>query len=331
MMIWAKNEQQSMRILDLLKNCSRIGISGHENPDGDCVGSCCAMALFLRKMMPEAQVDIYLETFAESLERNIPGADTVLHDLSDNCEKYDAFIILDSNSERTGNARELFDQAAVRINIDHHRTNPGSGEFNYIDGNASSACELVYNVIDRDRLDAQIAQALYVGIVTDTGVFQYSNTGQSTMAAAGHLMTFGFDSSAIIREVFFERSAVNMRVLGTALVKAELIMDGKCQFCILNREELSRFGAKRQDMDGISEQMLLTEGVDCSVFIHEDEDGAWRTSLRSRKIVDVSRTASLLGGGGHIRAAGATLRTDLSEAVNVLRKDIEEQLESSAH
>lgn len=320
-----------MRILDLLKDCSRIGISGHENPDGDCTGACCAMALFLRKMMPGAQVDIYLETFAKSLKRNIPGADTVLHDIPDHCPDYDAFIVLDSNSERIGKARELFDRAAVKINIDHHRTNPGSGEFNYIDGNASSACEMVYNVIDRDRLDAQIAQALYVGIVTDTGVFQYSNTGRSTMEAAGYLMTFGFDSSAIIREVFFERSAVNMRVLGTALTKAELIMGGKCQFCILNREELDRLGAKRQDLDGISEQMLLTEGVDCSVFLHEDEDGVWRASLRSRKIVDVSRITSLLGGGGHIRAAGATIRTDISKAVRVLRKDIEEQLGTGAN
>lgn len=319
-----------MNILDLLKDCSRIGISGHENPDGDCVGACCGMALFLRKMMPEAKVDIYLETFAASLERNIPGSDTILHEIPDPCEKYDAFIVLDSDPGRTGKACELFDQAKIRINIDHHRTNRGGGEFNYIDGNASSASELVYNVIGRDRLNAQIARALYVGIVTDTGVFQYSNTGESTMAAAGHLMTFGFDASAIIREVFFERTVVNMRALGTALVKAELIMGGKFQFCMMDRKELASLGARRKDLDGIPEQMLLTEGVDCAAYIHEDEDGFWRVSFRSREIVDVSRTASILGGGGHIRAAGATIRTGISQAIVLIKADIEKQLHAGS-
>ena len=127
----------------------------------------------------------------------------------------------------------------------------------YIDGKASSACELVYNVIDREEIDAQIAQALYVGIVTDTGVFQYSNTSESTMRAAGSLMSYGFDHTAVIREVFFERTPKQARVLGTALIKAEPLLDGKLILCCFDKKTMDELGAGRKDLDGISAQLLL--------------------------------------------------------------------------
>ena len=287
-----------MRLLDLVNNCKRIGITGHSNPDGDCAGSCCAAALFLRKVLPGAQVDIYLEALPAALEKNIPGTETILHTVD----------------------------ASLKINIDHHISNPGSGDVNYIDAGASSACELVYNVIDHDAIDREIARALYVGIVTDTGVFQYSSTGESTMRAAGHLMSYGFDFTAVIREVFFERTALQARILGEAFVRSELSMNGKCIFSILNKALLDRYGASRQDLDGISAQLALTEGIDCAVFLHEDEPGIWRSSMRSVRIVNVARLASLFNGGGHIRAAGCTITSDIDEAVRTLRSDIEQQL-----
>ena len=155
-----------MNLTDLVKNCKRIGISGHENPDGDCAGSCCGTALYLRKVFPDAQVDIYLEPMQECLSRNIPGSDTIIHDVNGNEEKYDAFIVLDSIPERIGEPEKLYREAAVKINIDHHMTNPGSLEAQcYIDGHASSACELVYDLIKKEQIDADIAKALYVGMV----------------------------------------------------------------------------------------------------------------------------------------------------------------------
>ncbi len=316
-----------MKILDLVKNCKRIGISGHENPDGDCAGSCCGLALFLRKMLPHTQVDIYLETLPEALACAVPGADTIIHEIPDEIPPYEAFIVLDSTPERTGRAAALYNKAALKINIDHHVTNHGADDaVCYIDGNASSACELVCGIIDPDAVDRGIAQALYVGIVTDTGVFQYSNTSESTMRTAGRLMSYGFDHSGIVREVFFERSYVQAKVLGAALLKSELLMDGKVIFCMLNREELAKTGATRKDLDGISAQMALTRGVECSVFLHESEAGQWRASLRSVGGADVSRTAALLGGGGHVKAAGCTITTEIGAAIETLKEDLAEQL-----
>ena len=319
-----------MNIWELVKNCTRIGITGHENPDGDCTGACCGLALYLRKIMPEAAVDIYLEPPAESLIRNIPGADTIIYEVTGNEEKYDAFIVLDSEPSRVGKPLELFNSAGLKINIDHHRTNPGADDTEcYIDGKASSACELVYEVIDPDELDEQIAQALYVGIVTDTGVFQYSNTSESTMRAAGRLMSYGFDHTAVIREVFFERTFKQARVLGTALMKAEPLLDGKLILCCFDKKTMDELGAERKDLDGISAQLLLTEGADCSVFMHETEPGIWRASMRSLHVTDVSRIAARHEGGGHLRAAGFTVRTDIHAAVKDIKDDIAQQLRSA--
>ena len=324
-----KSNILKLNILELVKDCRLIGISGHENPDGDCVGSCCAMAMYLRKAMPDAEIRVYLEEFDEALVRCIPGAESVRHDLPESGEVFDAFIALDSTPDRMGPVSHFFDSASVKINIDHHVTNSGCGTYNYINGKASSACELVYELMDPDQIDAGIAQALYTGIVTDTGVFQYPSTGEKTMCAAGHLMRYGFDFSSIIREVFFERTPVNARMLGTALLKSQFLEDGRFMLCVLNREDMAAYGAGRRDLDGISAQMVLTKGVDCAVFVHEDETGVWRASMRSIGIVDVARTASLLGGGGHVRAAGCTIRTSITEALGILKKDIEEQLRSA--
>lgn len=319
-----------MKILDLLKNCKRIGISGHENPDGDCAGSCCGLALFLRKAMPDAQTDIYLGELPDSLQRCIPGADTIIHEVPHEAERYDAFIVLDSNPERIGEAYRLYEEAPVRINIDHHATNHGSENAHcFIDGGASSACELVYDVLDKKVINMSIAQALYIGMVTDTGVFRFSNTSESTMRIAGHLMSYGFDFPTVVREVFYERSLAQSRALGLALTKAEYLFDGKAVFCILDYETLCRTGAKRKDLDGISEQLALTYGVDCSFFVHETESKEWRVSMRSVGSTDVSRTARLFGGGGHVKAAGCTIKTDLDEALKVIKSDIEEQLRSA--
>ena len=321
-----------MKILETVKNCTRIGITGHENPDGDCAGSCCGIALFLRKAMPEAQVDIYLEPLPDALYRNIPGADTILNEIRPATQRYDAFIILDSMPDRIGFAKQLYEDSALKVNIDHHKTNPGCGDDFYVDGDASSACELVWDVIDTEMIDSEIAQALYVGIVTDTGVFQYSNTRESTMRLAGKLMSYGFDFTSVIREVFFERTYMQGKMLGICLARSELIMDGYCLFCCLDNGTITRHGATRQDLDRVSSQMLLTKGIDCAVFLHETQPGEWRVSMRSGKIVDVAETASLFGGGGHTRAAGCTIYagtgTEFSEAVKILQGNIAAQLEA---
>lgn len=299
-----------MRILEELTGCRTIGISGHENPDGDCVGSCIGLALYLRKMMPAARVDVFLEPLREELYNNIPGTDTIITDFKTDVESYDAFIILDTAKDRISGADVLFDRAAMTINIDHHVSNPGSGTVNYVNGSSSSACELVYEVIDQDLLDREIAQALYTGMVTDTGCFRFSNTSQKTMETAGKLISFGFDFPRIVREVYFEKTWIQQKVLGKALMKSKSMLGGRCIVSRLNQECIRSLGGVGKDVEGIVSALVSTTGADCSVFAHERPSGEWRVSLRSNQYVNVAAIAEAYGGGGHIRASGCTIGPD---------------------
>lgn len=299
-----------MRILDELKGCRTIGISGHENPDGDCAGSCMGLALYLRKTMPEARVDVFLEPLREELFHNIPGADTIITNFKTDVNSYDAFIILDTAKDRISGAEVLFDNAEKTINIDHHVSNPGTGMVNYVNGSSSSACELVYEVIDRDQIDTDIAQALYIGIVTDTGCFRFSGTSRKTMLIAGELMTYGFDFPRIVREVYFEKTFVQQRVLGRALSKAKSCLGGRCIVSRLDHLAIQALGGVGKDVEGIVSSLVSTTGAECSIFAHERATGDWRVSFRSNQFVDVAVIAQKFGGGGHVRASGCTIKKD---------------------
>ena len=296
-----------MRILDELNNCRTIGISGHENPDGDCVGACAGLALFLQKAMPDARVDVFLDTMRPELLKNIPGAEKIILDYQTDVDSYDAFIVLDSAKNRIAGAEAFFDKAKKTINIDHHISNSGSGTVNYV-GTSSSACEMVYEVIDHSLLDRDIAQALYVGMVTDTGCFRFSSTSKRTMEIGGDLITYGFDFPSIVREVYFEKTFVQQKILGRALLDSKSCLHGRCVVSRLTRETIRSLGGAGKDVEGIVSALVSTTGADCSIFAHERANGEWRVSLRSNNIVDVAVIAQQFGGGGHIRASGCTIK-----------------------
>lgn len=316
-----------MKILDELRDCETIAISGHVRPDGDCVGSCMAMALYLRDNLPDARVDVFLEDFSEELEKNIAGADTVNHDYVTDVEHYDAFLCLDCENTRLGDAMGLYAAAKKTINIDHHKSNPGCGMVNFVVSTASSTCELVYQVMDDEKLTKDIAKDLYIGMVTDTGVFMFSNTSRQTMEIAGRLMEFGFDYPSIVREVFHEKSYVQQQILGRALLESILFLDGKCIFSRIDRKTMQFYQATSSDLDGISSQLSNTKGCLCAIFMYEVKPLTYKVSLRSTTDdVDVARIAEKFGGGGHIRAAGCTVNAPYHDIINNMSELIEQQL-----
>lgn len=299
--------EEQMQILKELDGCGTIGISGHENPDGDCAGSCLGLALFLKKAMPDARVDVFLEELRPELQNNIPGTGEIITDFRTDVESYDAFVVLDSAKDRIAGAEAFFDRAKKTINIDHHISNSGTGTVNYLDSSASSACELVYEVIDHELVDRDIAQALYVGIVTDTGCFRFSSTSRKTMNAAGELIEYGFDFPRIVREVYFEKTWVQQKILGRALVRAKSLLGDRLIVCALDWKTIQETGGVGKDVEGVVSALVSTTGAYVSIFAHERSGGDWRVSLRSNSVVDVSRIAVHYGGGGHVRASGCTI------------------------
>ena len=314
-----------MKIDNLVGSAKTIGITGHIRPDGDCVGSCMGLYLYLQKNYPEARVDIFLEKIPPEY-LFIKDSDKVNSEFTSDVDSYDLFIVCDCAKDRTGDAEKFFDAAKRTINIDHHVSNPGTGDDLYIVTTASSASELVYDVLDHDKMDVEIAKALYMGMVTDTGVFKYNNTSPKTLKVAADLITYGFDFGSLIDHVFYEKTYVQNQILGRALLESIRLMDGRVIFSTVSKQTLDFYGAGSNDLDGIVNQLLLTIGVDCAIFMYELAPLEYKVSLRSNGAVNVAEVAQMFGGGGHVRAAGCTVNGTVHDVINNITKYINKQL-----
>lgn len=313
-----------MRIDDHMNGVKTVAIAGHVRPDGDCIGSSMGLYLYFKKNYPDVRVDVFLEDIPEEFYF-IKDADKINHTFTTDVESYDLFICIDCEKGRTGEAEKIFDAAAKTINIDHHISNTGTGDVTYIVPTSSSACELAYDVMDKDKLDVDIAQALYTGMVTDTGVFKYNSTSPKTYEIAGKLISYGFDFTWLIDHVFYEKTYLQNQILGRALLESITLMDGKVIASVVSRQTMDFYGVGGNDLDGIVNQLMFTIGTDVSIFMYEDEPMMYRVSLRSNGNIDVSRVAKMLGGGGHVRASGCTLNGTAHDAINSITKYIQQQ------
>ncbi len=317
-----------MNLISLCQNAEKIGISGHIRPDGDCVGSTMGLWQFLSKRFPEKKVEVRLEKPAE-LYDFIPGVSEIVD--NDEDVTYDVFFVVDSVPERIGDAEKFYKAARKKVNIDHHITNKGAGDVCYIDAAASSASELIYDLIkeadpEGAYMDEALAMTLYLGIIQDCGVFGYSNTSPKTLRIAADLISYGFDFPKLIDETFYEKTFIQNKVLGEALSKSVLCLSGQFIYSVITREDMNRLGAGDHDFEGIVNQLRYTKGVKAAAFLHETLEGSYKVSLRSGGMVDVAKAAAALGGGGHVRAAGCTLEGTPEAIAERLTAQISEQL-----
>ncbi len=319
-----------VKMINILEECSNaktIGISGHVRPDGDCVGSCMGLYLYLKKELPEAEIDVLLETPSDVFSC-IEGIEQIKTDFTAD-KQYDVFFALDCEKGRLGEAEKYFDAAKKTINIDHHISNAeGSGQLNYVVPTASSASELVYDLLEKDKVDEAIAKAIYIGIIHDTGVFQYSNTSPKTMQTAAELIGFGFDFPKLIEETFYQKTYVQNQIMGRALLESISFMDGRCIVSGVDKRTMDFYNVTSKDLDGIVNQLRNTKGVDCAIFMYETGVLEYKVSLRSNEKVNVARVAEYFDGGGHVRAAGCTMKGTFHDVINNLSLHIEEQMKN---
>ena len=306
-----------MTIDDYVKNVQSVVIAGHVKPDGDCIGSVLALYNYLDKNYPEIEKDVYLEESSGTF-CYLKGFDKINSRFDKEC-KYDLFVALDcSTRERLGESEKYFRTAGHTICLDHHVSNEGYADENYIYGDVSSACEVLYGFLDPGKLDKAIAECLYTGIVTDTGVFKYSSTSPDTMRAAASLMEFGIDTNWIIDEAFFAKTWNENRILGYVLTKSVLEADGKIIYAVLSQEEMKQFSVTTKNMEGIVSQLRLTRGVKCAIFMYECGPCQYKVSFRTDDPVDGSELAAIFGGGGHVRAAGCTVYGEPDDCLEAL-------------
>lgn len=317
-----------IRLANELQNVKTVAISGHIRPDGDCTGACLAVRNYILENYPAVQADVYLEMVNPKF-LFLKGADEVITDDPQD-KAYDLFISLDaSDKERLGGARRIFDKATRTLCIDHHITNPGFAEVNEIHPEASSTCELVFELLEEERISRETAEALYVGLISDTGVFQYSNTTEKTLRAAGKLISKGIPFTKIIEETFYQKTYVQNQVLGRALLESILLLDGRVIVGRIRQKDMEFYGVGPADLEGIVSQLRVTEGVEVAIFLYETGNQEYKVSLRSNGPVDVSAVCAYFGGGGHVKAAGCTMHGTLHDVINNLMLPIENQLQET--
>jgi len=307
----------------LTKNGNDIIITGHSNPDGDAIGSCFALAqaLALCGKKPVILLGEYSDKFDF-----LAGKEFLYTGKDWNSLTCDVFVSLDCGDEsRVGAVREIFNRTPITINIDHHISNNNFARYNYIDTEASSTAEVVFNIINMSvPVDKDIAAALYMGMASDTGGFRFANCTPYTMEIAALLMRTGIDHAAIQQNALYDRSKVEMKVLGLVLKNMEFAENHPIAYSVLSIEELEEIGAKGTDLSSLSEFLRSTKGIKVAACFTQRPGGNVKVSLRSSGNVDVNAVCMDFGGGGHKNAAGTIIKTD--EPISKVAADVIERV-----
>ena len=306
---------------DFIARHGRLLLTTHVNPDGDGLGSEVALALWLRSLGKQVQVlnDSPVPAAYAFLTRHLPIEVFEPEAAERAFEAAQALIVLDvSNRQRIGRLAPLLDRHPMPIAVvDHHVTHAqGFGEVNVVEPEASATGEIVYDLIRESGrgLDPDLAEALYVALMTDTGSFRFSNTDSHAHRMAADLLTHGLDPQRIHTQVHSLASAARLRFFGEVLAVLELIEDGRVVVLEAGPEQFLKHGLVGADTESLVDMPRTIAGVEAVVLFSEAEAGRVKVSMRSTGRVVVDQLASSLGGGGHPHAAGVALRGTRAEA-----------------
>lgn len=308
-----------------IEKAKKIAIVTHVSPDGDAAGSSLAMGLLLKKQGKEVQIFVH---------RRELGVVSVMEGCEHFSEpemaagKADLVIALDcATVARIGTPffREKIAEFRV-LNIDHHKSNEEYGEVGYVREEASSTGEIVWTIARELgwKADRTIAEALWVALVTDTGRFSYSSTSSLTFQCAGDLLTYGVRHEWLNNEIF---SRVDLRILKIkerALRTLETWFGGQVAVMSLDAEDYEETGCKKADTEDFADIPRSVRGSKMAIFFYRSfaQEEKTHLSIRSTSEIDVSAFAKQFGGGGHTKAAGATLECGIEEAKERVKRSI---------
>ncbi len=318
-------------IMELIERHGSVLVTGHVDPDGDCIGSMFAFALMLEEM--GKKVVCYAPGEISELFLKLPGASTLVGRDEAAAFRHDLVIALDSpNTARTEEFARACGDGDV-INIDHHPTNEMYGCVNVVDGDCAATAVLVYRFFRTaapGMIDSRIADCLYLGILMDTGGFRFQNVDSEALRIAAELIDHGARAYELAHEFIYVKKFSTLKLLGLVLDSLRLHVGGRAATMEVTREMLERTGTTLKDSEGFVDYGAALDDVELVALLRENAPGEIRVSLRSRNHYDVSVLAERFGGGGHMRAAGLTLRTDLETARKTVVDGFEGMLERGA-
>ncbi len=301
---------------DTLCDCKKIIIAGHINPDGDAVGACFAFALCMKEI--GKQPVILLDNY--SCKYSFLKGSEFIYDGDYSELSGDAFVALDTSSvdRFSSEAFKVYERTAIKIVIDHHISNVCFADYNFVVADASSTSEIMYDAVTEFiKPTKDIAECIYTGIIFDTGGFRHGSTTPKTQRIAAELIALGIDFSHIYTEIMQIHSFEEAKIFGIALDRLVLDESYPIAYSFLTIEDMKRANATYNDLDGVVEYLLNIRGVQASFLITERPENITKASIRSKQI-DVSKVAGMFGGGGHKKAAGATLLGTVDQACETM-------------
>jgi phosphoesterase RecJ-like protein len=313
-------------IADAIRSNDSFLTTTHENPDGDALGSLLGMTLALRSLGKD--VSMFLAGAAP-----LPGEyrflelDGLVRDLPADVGERVLLALDCANAQRIGPDPQVVERAKLVLDVDHHHDNSRFGDINLIVDDASSTAEIVRDLLAAldVPLSAPIAESLYVGLVTDTGRFQYANTTPKALRLAAELVEAGADIHGVFRHVYETVQFAKLKLLARALERAQLFADGRLVVSYLLKDDFAAVGAEEPYSEGIIDSLRAVEDSEMVALIREpprNEDPPRRVSLRSsRDEVDVSAIARKFGGGGHRQAAGFSSELTIAEIIDSLQRE----------
>jgi bifunctional oligoribonuclease and PAP phosphatase NrnA len=297
------------RAADLLGSASEVALACHVNPDADALGAMLGLAAALRTRGIRTVTSYGNEPFdVPRWASLLPGSDDLVPP-SAYPEAPGLMVTCDCASfDRLGPLGGPASRAGELIWIDHHRSNDGSGTVRLVDGDASSTCELVFDLIEAmgGPVDREVAICLYAGLVTDTGRFQYQATTPQTLRIAARLREQDFDHAALVRALYEDQEPGALRVLGVALGRMSELPDAGLVWTYVTQADLAEARVGPADTDDLIDVLRTARGLDVAVVLKQQRDGRFKVSMRSRGAHDLAAVAAALGGGGHRLAAGYT-------------------------
>ena len=322
-----KNGTTDLReVADAVRSHDRFLITTHENPDGDSLGSILAMKLALEQLGKDVVMYLSGETPLPS-EYTFMSLDGIRRSLPDDAGERVVLALDCANARRIGPDPTMLERAPLVIDIDHHHDNTRFGNINVIVASASSTGEVLRDLFEVMEIDLtpDIAEALYIALVTDTGRFQYANTTPKTLRVAAELVEAGANVHRVFQIVYENVAFAKLKLLARALERARVYEGGRMIVSHLERSDFEAAGAEEPFSEGIIDYLRAVEGAEIAALIREPptQNGPLRrVSLRTRaEEIDVSAIARKSGGGGHPQAAGFSSESSVEEITEFLRRE----------
>jgi phosphoesterase RecJ-like protein len=329
-------------VVDELRAATKLIVVTHENPDGDALGSLTAMHQVLVALGKDSLIFLSERDLPLPYEyRFLPLVDVVSDAPADIAERTLVFLDCGNLERNPAEPLRLAAADAQIVNIDHHHDNTRFGTVNLVDGEASCTAEIVWRLLRAldVELTLPVAEALYVGLITDTGCFMYENTGARAHVMAAEMIEAGIDVHGIYKHVYEGVPEAKLRLLARGLTNVVRFDDGRLTATLLSAGDFAAAGAVESYSEGVVDHLRAVRGTVMAALVRDrlgeehaasGDDGASLTrkvSLRaSDRRIDVSAIARAAGGGGHRAAAGFTTTLPWDELVTFLREQLAAQL-----